>query len=97
MPRRKSDARTKKVEEWKKSPQTKDFLGRLKQLARVRQALEMQGLQLSDEVTSVRELYRQLMISYDGLLSAQPKEMLNELPGMNFDEEETPKNWRVNY
>lgn len=97
MGRKKKDRRSAKVEEWKKSDQTKRFLKNLKGLNQVRKVLEMKGMALSEEMSSTRDLYRQLMLSYEGLLSAQPKEKLGELPGMNFEGEELPENWRIRY
>ena len=91
------DLRTDKVEDWKKSEETKGFLKGLKGLNSVKKVLEMKGLELSQEMQSTRDMYKELMIRYENLMSAQPREKLGELPGMNFNREELPEDWRIKY
>lgn len=82
-----ADEKSRQVEKYKYTDETKAFLKQLQELNRVKKALEMEGLIKQRELQSILDMYKDIRISYDGMISNQPTRKLNEIPGMRFNDE----------
>jgi len=85
MPR---DIRGEKVEGFKLTDQMKNWTKQFKATKRMHQMLQGATLIEKSRVDKLKDLWRYLAISYEGLKGSIPEEQLRELQGMNFGQEQ---------
>lgn len=78
------DLRGSRVERWKLAPEEIALQRQLARLARVEQVVRGAAMRKTNELQRIQQIYKDLMISYEGALKAAPPVPLREIPGMDF-------------
>lgn len=79
------DKREGEVEDFKATGFEKGLQAKLKKVNAVEKLLRAAGLQQQQKMMNIMELYKQVSTAKQQLMAVDPK--VNELPGMNFDEQ----------
>jgi len=82
------DIRGNKVEGFKLTDQMKDWTKQFKATKRMHQMLQGATLIEKSRVDKLKDLWRYLAISWDGIKGSIPEEQLKELQGMDFQQEQ---------
>ena len=85
-----ANKRTAKVENFRLTPEQKDWQKKFKAMSTMRALLEAQGFTKMAEMKDIQQLYRRLMIAQDELNRSSPIEPYVEISGMDFREQQMP-------
>ena len=81
------DKRTAPVEPYRINKDQKEFQKVFRQHQIIKRMLEMRAAGAIQEMKTIQDLQRQLMLSFDGLRQSAPAEPLKETEGMDFQSE----------
>jgi len=82
------DIKGNKVEGFKLTDQMKGWTKQFKATKRIHQMLQGATLVEKSRVEKLKDLWKYLAISYEGLKGSIPQEQLKELQGMDFQQEQ---------
>ncbi len=89
-----ADKREAPVEKYKLTKEQLDFQKRFKQLQKVRALLQLGTLDVMQRMETMQDLWKSLNL--EAQMLQPPEKPINELPGMNFKDEDFER-LRINY